>query len=277
MPVWSWGRGRPQAVMLPGLVEGLLDGWGLAVALRWLVGRLLGRCPVVVVGHRETIPPQYTTRQMAADAVAAMEQLELGPLPVVGLGAGGLLARWVAQQAPGLCSHLVLVGCLPEGPLPAAVDRFFEQLAYAARHTGWRAAFQQALAARLGDPPPGVAAWQLQLVARWGTPSEPERLVRQLAAYRRHPAPPGPCPVPLLVAGAAHDPLWAEGLAGSWGFQGPAEPGRAGGAPPRPRRWVLVAGSPQRLWDADGTVTAEVRRFLELPPWPATAPGELPA
>ena len=262
MPVWRFGRGHPEAVFLPGLEEGLLAGYGLTLALRWLTRNLLGGLSVMVLGRRENIPPDYTTRQMASDTVAALRLSGLGPLPVVGLGAGGLVARWVAAEAPDRCRALVLLGSLPEGEVSPRMARFFDDLGYLARHAGWEAAVNQVLSTYLGAGPRARLGWRLSLVARLGRPPSVERLVRQLGAFGRHPAPPAPCPVPMLVVTAAHDPL----LPDPW-FD-PRRFLRSEAAAPQPQRchpsnrYVWLAGDHGALFDPRGTVAAELGRFL---------------
>ena len=263
VPLWRFGRGRPRAVFLPGLEEGLLAGYGLRLALRWLTRTLLGDLPVVVLGRRESIPPDYTTRQMASDTAAALRLLGMGRLPVVGLGAGGLVARWVAEEGPDSCCGLVLLGLSSHGEPSPLMVQFFDHLGYLARHAGWEAALNHVLSTSLSDELRGRLGWRLGLVARLGRPPSVDRLVRQLAAFARHPVPQAPYPVPTLVVAPAHDPLLLPGRL----------PGPLGSPPPmpampppqhhHPNRYVWLAGDQGAMLDPGGTVAVEVRRFLE--------------
>ncbi len=76
-----------------------LDGLGrpdIAKAVRW---RLLGR----------PLPPPYTLDDLAADAVALLQVLDLPPTHVVGASMGGMIAQLVALQAPARVASLTSV------------------------------------------------------------------------------------------------------------------------------------------------------------------------
>lgn len=55
----------------------------------------------------------YSTRLFAADALALLRELDLGPAHVVGHSMGGRVAQWMALDAPHLISSMVLAASGP--------------------------------------------------------------------------------------------------------------------------------------------------------------------
>lgn len=62
----------------------------------------------------------YTTRLFAADVIALLRRLDVGPAHVLGHSMGGRVAQWVALDAPHLVRSLVLAASGPGGPPPTA-------------------------------------------------------------------------------------------------------------------------------------------------------------
>ena len=67
---------------------------------RDLLGPLSGRFTVITFDHRGTgdtpgTPGHYSTRQFAADALALLRELDLGPAHLVGHSMGGRVAQWM--------------------------------------------------------------------------------------------------------------------------------------------------------------------------------------
>jgi len=66
-------------------------------------------------GHgRSPVPPgPYHVKDLGGDLLALLDTLDAGPVHLGGLSMGGLLAAWVAAQAPQRVRRLVLVGMSP--------------------------------------------------------------------------------------------------------------------------------------------------------------------
>jgi 3-oxoadipate enol-lactonase len=77
------------------------------------------------VGRSDTPVPPYSTRQMARDVVAVMDDAGLGRVSVLGISLGGMIAQWVAIDHPERVDRLVLGATTSGGkgavPIPRQV------------------------------------------------------------------------------------------------------------------------------------------------------------
>ncbi|MFD5461747.1 alpha/beta fold hydrolase [Kitasatospora sp. NPDC127059] len=125
--------------------------------------------------------PDYTLRDLAADAAALVDALGGRPAHLAGIGVGGMVAQVAVLDRPGAFSALTLVGTRPVAPGPpdddlpghdrATTDRLFarpmpdwgdrgavmEFAAVGAEIRGDDPAAARALAARIWDRTPGIA------------------------------------------------------------------------------------------------------------------------
>ncbi len=107
------GSGEP-LLMIQGLGYGR-TGWGSAPAL------LARRFKVVTPDNRgfgdsEISPGPYTTAQLAGDAVALLDTLEIERAHVLGISLGGMIAQELVLAAPERVRKLVLCSTTPGGP-----------------------------------------------------------------------------------------------------------------------------------------------------------------
>jgi pimeloyl-ACP methyl ester carboxylesterase len=114
VPVQHWVTGDGPPVLL-------VCGTGFPGATwhyRELLDPLRERFTVITFDHRGTgaspaTPGHYSTRLFAADAVALLRELDLGPAHVVGHSMGGRVAQWMALDAPNLITSMVLAATGP--------------------------------------------------------------------------------------------------------------------------------------------------------------------
>jgi pimeloyl-ACP methyl ester carboxylesterase len=71
-------------------------------------GRFAKNRTVYVINRRRSMPPGYTTQEMAADYARVMES-ELGPSHVMGFSTGGAIAQYVALDYPEAVRSLALI------------------------------------------------------------------------------------------------------------------------------------------------------------------------
>lgn len=102
----TFGRGDKTLVMLPGLSTGGVKG--SAFLLAYLYRIFAEDYTVYVFDRKRTIPAEYTVRDMAADTAAAMKELGLTAADVLGISQGGMVAQYLAIDAPQLVNKLAL-------------------------------------------------------------------------------------------------------------------------------------------------------------------------
>lgn len=85
---------------------------------RQIVEPLSQRCSVIVFDHRGTgastsTPGFYSTRQFAKDALAVLDDADLGKAHVLGHSMGGRVAQWMAIDGSDHLSSLILAASGP--------------------------------------------------------------------------------------------------------------------------------------------------------------------
>lgn len=112
-----FGTGPRNLVILPGLGDGLRTVNGTAVPMAWMYRSFAREFTVYAFSRREPLPAGFTTCDMAADLVRAMELLGLEQADLLGVSMGGMIAQQLAAHWPGKVSRLVLAVTAP-GPGP---------------------------------------------------------------------------------------------------------------------------------------------------------------
>jgi len=179
------GSGEP-LLLIQGLGYGR-TGWGPAVA------RLAERFKVVSFDNRgfgdsEITPGPYTTAQLAGDALALLDALELERAHVIGISLGGMIAQELVLAAPERVHKLVLCSTTAGGPaavpMPEKTVALMQRQPQLDPHEAMRLFVENAL-----------------------SPAPPYGLVDEIVAYRTA-NPPDPAGwYAQASAGAAHDAL----------------------------------------------------------------------
>lgn len=123
----------PTVVVVPalGMPAGVLDPF---------VTRLAERLRVAVVelpgaGGASSAPPWVSTRALAASLASVVAALGVGPCHLFGISLGGMVAQWMAIDAPAQIDSLVLASTAARG-LDVVLSGPLEKLAIAARVLG---------------------------------------------------------------------------------------------------------------------------------------------
>ena len=110
----QFGKGDKHLIMIPGLGDGLktAEGMALPVAYQYRAFAKAGYT-VTLISRREPLPEGFSTRDMAADLAACMEQLGIPQADVLGVSQGGMIAQWLATDYPERVDKLVLTVTAP--------------------------------------------------------------------------------------------------------------------------------------------------------------------
>lgn len=207
LPALRVGSGERTLVHLPGL--SLHPGPIVGMERRTTISRLelLGTGYTVYVVGRRVRPVGTSFEEMAADVVAAIEDLG-APVDLMGASTGGMIAMHVAAARPDLVRRLVLlitgVHMSDEG------RRFSQQVVDAVRVGRWRTVFGTVLtvAARHRTARAVYRGMGWLLGPRVvGIPKDPTLLLAELEAWIRADAEPllKAIPCPTRIVGGADD------------------------------------------------------------------------
>lgn len=105
----SFGHGPKNLIMIPGVGEGLKTMKGYAIPFAMMYKKYTKDYKVYVFSRRDTLPKNFTTEDMANDIINHMEKLGIEKADVVGVSQGGMIAQYLAINAPEKVNKLVLV------------------------------------------------------------------------------------------------------------------------------------------------------------------------
>jgi pimeloyl-ACP methyl ester carboxylesterase len=190
---------------------------GLPVWLfRNLYRRLEAHYTTYLLTRRPGLPEGYSLRDMSDDYAATIREELGGPVDVVGLSTGGLIAQHFAADHPDLVRRLVLHSSAHR--LSEEARRLQERVRELALERRWRAAHAAVFAAMA--PRRGVMG-KLARATAWlavpfgglllGRPSDPSDLAVTYAASNAHEFVDrlDRIQVPTLVVGGEQDPFYA--------------------------------------------------------------------
>ena len=181
-----FGRGERTLVMIPGVGDGLRTVKGMALPFALMYRRLARDFTVYVFSRAAALAPGTTTRDMARDVNAAMEVLGLSGAAVVGVSQGGMIAQWLAIDAPQKVRKLALVVTLarPNPTVESVIRRWIEM----ARRGDYRGIMLDT-AARSYTPGRARRARALYaLMGNFGRPASFERFMIQAESCLTHDA-----------------------------------------------------------------------------------------
>ena len=109
----SFGKGKKNLVVLPGLSDGLATVKGKAFLLASPYRRFFKLYTVYMFSRKNVMPEGYTIREMASDQAAAMKKLGIVKASVLGVSQGGMVSQYLAIDYPEMVERLVLAVTAP--------------------------------------------------------------------------------------------------------------------------------------------------------------------
>lgn len=103
-----FGTGERILVMLPGLGDGLRSMKGTALPMALMYREFTRDFTVYAFSRRNVLPEGFTTRDMARDQAAAMDQLGIHRADIFGVSMGGMIAQHLAVDFPDKVGKLIL-------------------------------------------------------------------------------------------------------------------------------------------------------------------------
>jgi pimeloyl-ACP methyl ester carboxylesterase len=209
------GSGPENLVILPGTtLENKPPSRFAAWTYRLGFGRFAKEYTLYVINRRRSMPPGYTTQDMAADYAAVLEK-ELGPSHVMGFSTGGEIAQYVAIDNPSAVRRLILV--VSACRLSGAGREICERWQALTREGRWRELrADMASVAVSGETNKRLARAFIRVFGRlvFKVPSDPQDFLTTLDADLNHDTTGrlGGVSTPSLIIGGSEDPFFSEGL-----------------------------------------------------------------
>lgn len=105
----SFGYGKRNLVMIPGLGDGLMTVRGKALLFAWMYRMFAKEFKVYVFSRKNELEKGYTNRDMARDQKQAMDMLGIKKASIIGVSQGGMIAEYFAIDYPEMVEKLILV------------------------------------------------------------------------------------------------------------------------------------------------------------------------
>lgn len=105
----SFGKGKKNLIIIPGLGEGLKTMKGMARPFSIMYKKFAKEYKVYVFSRRNELPEVFSTEDMANDLISHMNVLGIEKADIVGVSQGGMIAEYIAINAPEKVNKLVLV------------------------------------------------------------------------------------------------------------------------------------------------------------------------
>lgn len=200
-----FGTGKKNLIMLPGLGDGLRTTKGTALPMALYYRCLTKDYTVYMFSRKTQLQKGSTTRDMARDLKAAMEELGLRSASLVGVSMGGMIAQHFAADYPEMVEKLVLVvTCARENPILLESLAEWTACAKAGDHT---ALMDSNLRRIYSDGYYRQNQWLVPITGKLTKPKSYDRFFVMAEACRSHDAweaLPSIC-APTLVIGGEQD------------------------------------------------------------------------
>lgn len=104
----SFGTGKRNLIIIPGVGDGFKLVKGLAIPFAFMYKLFAKDFKVYVFSRRNNIKEGFSTENMANDMIDHMKKLNIDKADIVGVSQGGMIAEYIAINAPERVNKLVL-------------------------------------------------------------------------------------------------------------------------------------------------------------------------
>ena len=130
MNVIQFGSGKKHMIMIPGLGDGLSTVKGLALPFALLYRIYCREYTVTCISRCNTMPENYSIKEMADDIIWAMDQLKIEKADIYGVSMGGMIAQHIAIDYPERTNKLVLsvTGAACNSQIKECIERWLNMV-----------------------------------------------------------------------------------------------------------------------------------------------------
>ena len=104
----SFGEGNKNLIIIPGVGDGFKTVKGMAMPFSVMYKIFAKEYKVYVFSRRNDMPEDFSTEDMANDLISHMNELGIEKADIIGVSQGGMIAEYVAINAPEKVNKLVL-------------------------------------------------------------------------------------------------------------------------------------------------------------------------
>lgn len=110
----TFGKGKKNLLIIPGVGEGFVSFKGLAIPFALMYKKFARKYKVHVFSRRRTLPKNFSTSDMADDIIKCLNILGVDKTSILGVSLGGMIAQEIAIKKPLLLDKLILVVTAPK-------------------------------------------------------------------------------------------------------------------------------------------------------------------
>ena len=110
----SFGSGRENLVMIPGLGDGMATVKGKALLGSILCRKYGKKYRVTIISRKNALETDASTESMAKDQYLSMQALGIRKAHIMGVSMGGMIAQHLAVQHPEAVDRLILAAAAPK-------------------------------------------------------------------------------------------------------------------------------------------------------------------
>lgn len=109
----SFGKGKKNLIIIPGVGDGFKTVKGLAIPFSFMYKLFAKDFKVYIFSRRNILKENFSTEDMANDIINHMEKLNIDKADIVGVSQGGMIAQYIAINAPEKVNKLILTVTTP--------------------------------------------------------------------------------------------------------------------------------------------------------------------